>query len=148
MAKDSKAKKEKETKTISQKTERYFEAVGRRKTAVARVRIFVKKGDFLVNEKPYQEYFPTLDLRVIFEASLKKAKVLDKLSATIKVKGGGPKGQVGACLLGLARALVKYNPNWRTKMKKAGFLSRDPRMVERKKYGLKKARRAPQWQKR
>jgi small subunit ribosomal protein S9 len=140
-------KKEKQPK-------RYYEAVGRRKTAVARVRLFTcrpfedDKGKILVNGKPYFEFFPTLELRQITDAALRKMKSLNRFEATVKVKGGGLRGQAEAIRHGLARALVKFNPDFRKKLKRAGYLRRDPRMKERKKPGLKKARRAPQWQKR
>ena len=135
-------------KTIKKKEEGYWEAVGRRKTAIARVRLYKKSGDFLVNAKPYKEYFSIPEYQAIFEQPLKRTKVLDKISGTLKVKGGGKRGQVEAARLGLARALVVFNPDWRSKLKKGGLLTRDARVKERKKYGLKKARRAPQWSKR
>jgi len=131
------------------KPARYFEAVGRRKTAVARMRLFTKGGkEFLVNDKPYQAYFPTLVLQQAALASLEKMKCLDKFRISAKVKGGGLNAQAEAVRHGIARALVLFNPDFRKRLKKAGFLTRDPRMRERKKFGLKRARRAPQWKKR
>jgi small subunit ribosomal protein S9 len=127
----------------------YYEGVGRRKTSVARVRIYPKrkeKQSFLVNDKDYQEYFPTLELREIVLAPFKKLNI--HFPVTIKVKGGGIHSQAEAIRLGLSRALILFNPDFRPILRKAGYLTRDPRMRERKKFGLKRARRAPQWQKR
>lgn len=131
------------------KTYRYFEAVGRRKTSVARVRLY-SKGDLVtvVNDRDYKEYFPTMELQKIVDDSLKKMKSEGRFRVSIKVKGGGVHSQAEAVRLGIARALIVFNPEFRKRLKKAGFLTRDPRAVERKKFGLKKARRAPQWQKR
>ena len=132
-----------------QKPARYFEAVGRRKTAIARVRLFTKgEKEILVNEKPYKEYFPELELQQIVTASLEKMKVLDKFRVIVKVKGGGFHSQAEAIRHGIARALLLFNPDFRKRLKKAGYLTRDARMRERKKFGLKRARRAPQWSKR
>lgn len=128
--------------------ERYFEAVGRRKTAVARVRLFTKAGEFLVNNKQYATYFTTLELQKIVEDALQKMKLLGRFKVTIKVSGGGSHSQAEAVRHGLARCLIKFNSDFRKRLKRAGFLKRDPRMKERKKFGLKKARRAPQWAKR
>jgi len=131
------------------KSDRYYEAIGRRKTAVARVRIFTK-GDkeFLVNNKPYQQYFPSAEDQENAVASMKKMKCLDKFRVTVKVQGGGHSAQAEAIRHGTARVLVDFNNNFKKRLKKAGFLTRDARMRERKKFGLKRARRAPQWQKR
>jgi len=139
-------------KTIKEsagKSDRYFEAIGRRKTAVARVRLFTK-GDkeFLVNNKPYQQYFQTTEDQESAVASMKKMKCLDKFRITVKVKGGGHRAQAEAIRHGTARVLVDFNQNFRKRLRKAGFLTRDPRMRERKKFGLRRARRAPQWAKR
>ncbi len=127
---------------------RYIEAVGRRKTSTARVRLFTqgKKG-IIVNGKLYTEYFPKF-LHKTIEDSLEKLKCLGKFGATVVVKGGGPTGQAEAVRHGLARTLVVLNPYFRKRLKKSGYLTRDPRMRERKKPGLKRARRAPQWSKR
>jgi len=128
---------------------RFFEAVGRRKTAVARVRIWTQgEKKFLVNDKPFSDYFSTLELQQITTAALKKMNMLDKFRILAKVKGGGIHSQAEAVRHGLARVLVKFNSNFKKRLKKAGFLTRDPRMRERKKPGLKRARRAPQWRKR
>lgn len=130
------------------KPERYFEAVGRRKTAVARVRLFTRAGDFLVNAKHYASYFSTKELQKIAEDALQKMKLFGRFKVTIKVSGGGVHAQAEAVRHGLARALTKFNPDFRKRLKRAGFLRRDPRAKERKKPGLKRARRAPQWHKR
>lgn len=150
--KKERPKKEKKVEKVEKpalKPARYFEAIGRRKTAIARVRLFTRgEKAFLVNEKPYQSYFPTLELQQIAQAPLEKMKCLDKFKILAKVKGGGFHAQAEALRHGLARALVLFNPDFRKRLKKAGYLTRDPRMRERKKFGLKRARRAPQWQKR
>ena len=133
---------------------RYFEAVGRRKTSIARVRLFTarpfegEEGKIIINGKPYKEFFTILDLRQTVEAPLRKLKSLTRFEAEVKVLGGGIRGQAEAVRHGLARALVKFNADFRKKLKKSAYLKRDPRAKERKKYGLKKARRAPQWKKR
>ncbi len=136
-------------KDLASKPDRYFEAIGRRKTAVARVRLFTR-GDkeFLVNKKPYQEYFTLREDQETSTASMKKMKCLDKFRITIIVKGGGRHAQAEAVRHGTARVLVDFNNNFRKRLRKAGFLTRDPRMRERKKFGLKRARKAPQWAKR
>jgi small subunit ribosomal protein S9 len=144
--------KTKKVKKIEQapeaKKERYFEAVGRRKTAIARVRLYTKKTGIEVNNQDFQKYFPILRLQKKITAPLEKMKIINKLGAVVKVKGGGINAQAEAISLGIARALVKFNPDFRKRLRRAGHLTRDARVVERKKYGLKKARRAPQWQKR
>ncbi len=131
------------------KPERYLESIGRRKTAVARVRLYTR-GDkeFLVNAKPYQKYFPLPEDQETATSSMKKMKCFDKFRITVIVKGGGRHAQAEAVRHGTARALVEFNQNFRKRLRKAGFLTRDPRMRERKKFGLKRARRAPQWAKR
>lgn len=127
---------------------KYIETVGRRKTAVARVRLFTqgRKG-IIVNNKPYTEYFPKF-LHKTVEESLEKLKCLGKFAVSVVVRGGGTTGQAEAIRHGIARALVVLNPYFKKRLKKSGFLTRDPRMRERKKPGLKRARRAPQWSKR
>lgn len=138
----------------SKKGKKYFEAVGRRKTAIARVRLLTIKpfegeeGKITVNGKPYKSYFATNELQQTAEASLRKLKSLNRFEVISKVKGGGTSAQAEALRHGLARALVLFNADFRKKLKKAGYLKRDPRAKERRKYGLKKARRAPQWAKR
>lgn len=136
-------------KEASGKPDRYFQAIGRRKTAVARIRLFTK-GDkeFLVNDKPYQQYFTLAEDQETAVSSMKKMKCLDKFRVTVVVKGGGHSAQAEAIRHGTARVLVDFNNNFRKRLRKAGFLTRDPRMRERKKFGLRRARRAPQWAKR
>ncbi len=141
-------------KIEEKKARKYYGAVGRRKNAIARVRLFTIKpfeedeGKITVNGKFYKEYFPTLELQQIAEVALRKLKSLNRFEVIAQVKGGGFKGQAEALRHGLARTLVEFNLDFRKKLKKAGYLKRDPRVKERRKYGLKKARRAPQWQKR
>lgn len=131
------------------KTSRYYEAVGRRKRAVARVRLFTR-GDkeFLINGMLFSRYFPTKELQDTADGALRKMKVTDKFRVTVRVKGGGINGQAEAARHGTARALVIFNADFRKRLKRAGFLRRDPREKERRKFGLKKARRASQWHKR
>jgi small subunit ribosomal protein S9 len=130
------------------KKEKYFEAVGRRKTAVARVRLFTKMEGIKINNKTLKEYFGVERYEKDVESALEKMKIADKLGAIIKVKGGGPMAQSQAARLGIARALIKFNPVFQKRLRRLDLLTRDPRAVERKKPGLKKARRAPQWKKR
>lgn len=141
-------KKKLTKKPIKKAKGKYFEAVGKRKTAVAKVRIFKTKPGFFINEKKLQEYFPTLELQKIVRSPLKLSSKLDKIFVSIKIKGGGKKAQAEACCLGIARALLKLDEKLRPIIKTAGFLTRDARKKERKKPGLKKARKAPQWSKR
>lgn len=136
------------TKEFKPPKERYFESVGRRKTSVARVRLFTKGNEFIVNGKDWKVYFPTADLQKIAEDAIKKMKLVERFRVSVKVKGGGSHSQAEAVRHGVARALILINPDFRKRLKKAGFLTRDPRMKERKKFGLKRARRAPQWTKR
>jgi len=138
--------KEAEKKTTEKN--KYFEAVGKRKTSIARVRLATQGDSFVVNEKPLEKYFPTVELQEIAKASLSKMKADDKFGISIKVKGGGIHSQAEAIRHGIARALVEFNPEFRKRLRRAGFLTRDPRERERKKFGLKRARRAPQWRKR
>jgi len=142
-------KAEKPKIEVKPKPEKYFEAVGKRKTAVARIRIFTRGGKmFLVNEKLLESYFPIFELQQIAKAALEKMKCLDKFRISAKVKGGGLHAQAEAIRHGIAQALILFNPDFRKRLKKAGYLTRDARMRERKKFGLKRARKAPQWQKR
>lgn len=143
-----KARPSKTKDTISQTT-RYWKAVGRRKTSTAQVRLWVRGiKEVVVNDKPYQDYFSTVELQQVALASLGKMNVADRFRVSVKVRGGGVHSQAEAVRHGIARALVKFNPNFQKRLKKAGFLTRDPRMRERKKFGLKRARKAPQWRKR
>lgn len=123
-------------------------AVGRRKTASARVRVVPGTGTMLVNGKPFSNYFPYYQLQEIVRAPLKAVGKDKDFDCSVKVVGGGARGQADAVQLGLARALVKYNEDWRKTLKTLGYLHRDARVKERKKFGLKRARRAPQWSKR
>jgi len=127
---------------------RYYEGVGRRKRAVARVRLFPGSGDFVVNGRSLQEYFTRQWHLLHLLEPLKVTNTEGRFDISVKVKGGGITGQAGAIRLGIARALVKYDPNLRPVLRKGGFLTRDPREKERKKYGLKRARKAPQYTKR
>lgn len=134
---------------IEEESDRYFEAVGRRKTAVARVRLFTK-GDkeVVVNNKPFNTYFQDFEFQEIAMSSLKKMKCLDRFRVSIIIKGGGLHAQAEAVRHGTAMALTKFNNDFRKRLKRVGYLTRDSRMRERKKPGLKRARRAPQWSKR
>lgn len=127
---------------------KYIEAVGRRKTATARVRLYEEKGDFIINNKPLNQYFGVERFKKTALSPFELLKLKDKFSVSVKVFGGGIMAQAEAIRHGLSRALVKYNETFKKLLREAGFLTRDPRMVERKKYGLKKARKAPQWSKR
>lgn len=132
-----------------QHKEKYFFAVGRRKTAHARVKLFSDgKGEFTINERTFESYFPTFTLQKIVLDPLVSLGLEKKVNAIITTAGGGVSGQAVAASLGIARALLLVDPNNRTVLKKGGFLSRDARKKERKKPGLKRARRRPQWQKR
>jgi len=140
--------KKKEVEPVPVKVNRYFEAKGSRKTAVARVRLYSKQRGVFVNDKEYKEYFKDIRLQSEVLKPLKVMNVADKLGVTVKVKGGGLTGQAEAIRHGIARTLVLFNADFRKRLRRYGLLTRDARMVERKKYGLKKARRAPQWAKR
>ena len=133
--------------------ERYIEGIGRRKRATARVRIWNKKDkndefDIVINNRNYVNFFKNIEFQKIVEAPLKKINGQSNYRVTVKVKGGGLGGQAEAIKLGLSRALVLLNQEWRPIFKQDGFLTRDPREVERKKYGKRKARKEEQWQKR
>lgn len=136
----------KEIKAV--KKNKYFEAVGRRKTSVARVRIFEGGKDIIINFKDSKKYFPTFEMQKIVEAPFEVVKMKNKFEVSVLVSGGGIHSQSEAVRHGIARALVKYDEELRKKLKRVGFLTRDSRMKERRKFGLKKARRAPQWSKR
>lgn len=125
-----------------------FYGTGRRKNAIARVFVTPGGGDLLVNDRPLEKYFGRKTLEVLIKQPLNITGMLGRFDVRAKVIGGGVSGQAGAVRLGIARALVQADPNLRPVLKKAGFLTRDPRMKERRKYGLKKARRAPQFSKR
>lgn len=131
------------------KTEGYHEAVGRRKTSVARVRLSsASKMSFLVNEKDIAVYFPTNELQLIVKDPFVKGKTEEKYKVTVRVEGGGIHSQAEAVRHGIARVLTEINPEMRKDLKKADLLKRDPRMKERRKFGLRKARKSKQWSKR
>jgi small subunit ribosomal protein S9 len=127
----------------------YYEGIGRRKESTARVRLMNGSGQFIVNEKPAEEYFTRLgDMSAIMAPIEAAGEEQSRLDITVVVKGGGVTGQTDAVKLGVARALIKMNPDLRPVMRKGGFLTRDPRVKERKKPGLKRARKAPTYTKR
>ena len=127
--------------------ERYY-GTGRRKSSVARVYLVPGTGKITINKKDMDEYFGLETLKIIARQPLEATKTADKFDAIITVKGGGFTGQAGAIRHGISRALLEADGDFRPVLKSAGYLTRDPRMKERKKYGLKKARRAPQFSKR
>jgi len=127
----------------------YYEGIGRRKAATARVRIMAGSGRFIVNEKSAQDYFPRVgDLQNVIAPLHAVGENPNQLDISAVVEGGGVTGQASAVQLGLARALLGMNPDLRTTLRKKGFLTRDPRVKERKKPGLKRARKAPTYTKR
>ena len=123
-------------------------ATGRRKTAIARVRLTKGSGQIVVNDRKFEEYFPTTDLRLIVEAPFKLVEGVGQYDVVAICEGGGPAGQAGALRHGISRALIQADENLRGVLKKAGFLTRDPRMKERKKPGQPGARRRFQFSKR
>ncbi len=130
------------------KETRYIEGVGRRKTSIARARITPSsKTSYKINNKDLDTYFPTLELKKIVESPINKTKA-GEFAVTVVLKGGGVHSQAEALRQAISRALVKKDLILREKLKKAGYLKRDPRAKERRKFGLKKARKAPQWSKR
>src|SRR3989338_2423522 len=150
---DSTAEKPRESaEDKNLKKEKYYQTVGRRKESVAIVRLFTKKstdtvdGDsaiIQVNDKDYRDYFTDKNLQTIVESPLRKLKSTNRFKATVKVNGGGMSGQADAVKHGLARALVAFDLNFRKKLKKAGFLTRDSRVKERRKYGFEKGKESP-----
>jgi small subunit ribosomal protein S9 len=128
--------------------EKQTNAIGRRKEAVARVYVSKGAGAIKVNGKEYKNYFPLIYLQNQVEAPLKTIEATEAFDVVVNVKGGGPKGQAEAIKLGIARVLCEINPEYRPSLKKAGLLSRDPRAVERKKFGKAGARRSFQFSKR
>ena len=137
------------TKALGDSSERYIEAIGRRKTANARVRITPStKSSLTINDQDVDAYFKTDEGKRIAIEAITKTKLPIKFKITALVKGGGSNAQAEALRHGIARALIEHDIELRKKLKKAGFLKRDPRMKERRKFGLKKARKAPQWSKR
>ncbi len=125
-----------------------YYGTGRRKSSVARVRLVPGEGTVMVNDRSLNDYFGLETLKVISKQPLVLTETENKFDVYVKVIGGGFTGQAGAIRHGIARALLKADEEFRPALKKAGYLTRDPRMKERKKYGLKKARRAPQFSKR
>ena len=126
----------------------YFYGTGRRKKSIARVRVYPGTGKITINDRDIDNYFGLETLKLIVRQPLTLTETSEKFDVVCKVQGGGVTGQAGAIRHGLSRALLQYDENLRPALKKAGFLTRDPRMKERKKYGLKGARRAPQFSKR
>ncbi len=129
-------------------TGKYYEGVGRRKTSTARVRIYAGQGSFLVNERPVEEYFPRPLWAQMMREPLRATQNEGRFTISAKVKGGGPSGQAAAVQLGLARALVAADETFKKSLRATNLLTRDPREKERKKPGLKKARKAKQYTKR
>ena len=127
---------------------RYYEAVGRRKTSSARVRLYPGSGTIVVNERPAVEYFPRETDMMLNNRPLQMTETSSSYNISIHVQGGGLTGQAGAVVQGIARALCVADENLRPVLKKNGFLARDARAKERKKFGLKRARKAPQYTKR
>ena len=132
----------------AKKSETKYYGTGRRKSSVARVYLVPGNGKITINDRDIKEFFGLETLITITKQPLAATETGDKFDAIIFVKGGGTTGQAGACRLGIARALLDVDADYRPTLKKAGYLTRDPRMKERKKYGLKAARRAPQFSKR
>ena len=126
----------------------YFYGTGRRKKSVARVRIYPGSGSITINNRDIDDYFGLDTLKLIINQPFGVTETEGKFDIVANVKGGGMSGQAGAIRHGIARALLQADPDYRQVLKRAGFLTRDPRMKERKKYGLKSARRAPQFSKR
>ncbi len=129
-------------------TSPYFYGTGRRKKSVARVRVYAGTGKITINDRDIDDYFGLETLKLIVRQPLALTGLTEKFDIVCRVNGGGVTGQAGAIRHGLSRALLQYDEALRVTLKKAGFLTRDPRMKERKKYGLKGARRAPQFSKR
>ncbi|HJO89979.1 MAG: 30S ribosomal protein S9 [Candidatus Pacebacteria bacterium] len=127
----------------------YIEAIGRRKSAIARVRIFTSdKYSFEINERALEDYFPVDELRRTVRKVFESVNISQKFKVSVHISGGGVSSQADAISLGIARALEKFEPELRSTLKKEGYLKRDARIKERKKPGLKKARKAAQWSKR
>ena len=129
-------------------TKSYFYGTGRRKSSVARVRVYNGTGKITINDRYIDDYFGLETLKLIVRQPLELCGLTGKYDLVVRVAGGGVSGQAGAIRHGLSRAMLQIDENLRPQLKKAGFLTRDPRMKERKKYGLKAARRAPQFSKR
>ncbi len=134
------------TNTVIQSEKK--QVVGRRKTAAARIRIKPGTGEIIVNNKDWKKYFPSSEYQTIILSPLQSVGKLKSFDFSVKVAGGGMKGQAEALQLGISRALASYDEELKKTLKSLGYLTRDPRAKERKKPGLKRARRAPQWSKR
>ena len=126
----------------------YFYGTGRRKCAIARVRLLPGNGAIIINGKPLKELFPQLGLQALITEPLRVSGTLDRFNVQVKVEGGGIAGQAGAIRHGISRALIKASEELKPLLRHYGLLTRDPRVKERKKYGLKRARKAPQYTKR
>lgn len=129
-------------------TQSYDRGTGRRKCAIAQVKLLTGTGEIIVNGKPYQQLFPRIEHRRAIEMPFKATDTVGRYNVEVKVTGGGVSGQAGAIRHGIARALVTVNEHFKPLLRKEGLLTRDPRVKERKKYGLKRARKAPQYTKR
>ena len=125
-----------------------YQATGRRKSSVARVRLVPGTGKIVINNRNFAEYIPSAAVRLDVLQPLTLTDTTSSYDVLVNVHGGGTSGQAGAIRLGITRALLLINPEYRATLKKAGLVTRDPRAIERKKYGLRKARRAPQFSKR
>ncbi|HEY8555032.1 MAG TPA: 30S ribosomal protein S9 [Burkholderiales bacterium] len=132
---------------MAETTQTYY-GTGRRKTSTARVFLRRGNGEIIVNNRPLDQYFGRETSRMIVKQPFATLDMLDRFDVYVNVKGGGPSGQAGAIRHGITRALIAYDPNLRPALRKAGFVTRDARAVERKKYGLHKARKRPQYSKR
>lgn len=121
---------------------------GRRKKAIARVRLVPGDGTITINDRNFEDFFPNKTSRLVVQQPLELTQTTGRFNVICRVNGGGVSGQAGAVQLGIARALIRANPDLRPTLRHSGFLTRDPRMKERKKYGLHKARKAPQYSKR
>ncbi|MBI1886136.1 MAG: 30S ribosomal protein S9 [Chloroflexi bacterium] len=139
---------EEETAEVALPQGEYFTGTGRRKTAIARVRLYPGSGSIHVNDRPYLEVFPRIGHRVKVQKPLALTETADRFDVYVKVEGGGVSAWADALAHGIARALVDFDPNLKPTLRKAGLVTRDPRVKERKKYGLKRARKAPQYTKR
>jgi small subunit ribosomal protein S9 len=140
--------KEKKGPDGDKKSKKYFESIGRRKTSTARVRLLQDEKTITVNGKPLEKYFPTIETQQTILSVFQKMDMVGKFGISVVVKGGGINSQSEAIRHGIANALIVFDPESRKTLKNTGFLTRDSRMRERKKFGLKRARRAPQWAKR
>jgi len=149
MATKKTIKKETKKPAEDKKFKKYFEAVGRRKTSIARVRLFPQgEKTIIINTKPLEKYFPIFEMQQIVLSPFQKMDILGQFGVSVLVKGGGIHSQSEAVRHGISNALILFNPEFRRTLKSTGYLTRDSRMRERKKFGLKRARRAPQWAKR